>query len=178
MKIKLSDYVFNFISQINVKDVFLLSGGGCMHLVDSLGRNKDLNYICCLHEQSASVAACSYAQYTNNLGIALVTTAKPNAVTGVAASWTDSIPLLMLSGQVKRADMTSNSGIRILGYQEVDIVSIVKPITKYAVTVLEPNEIKYHLKKAIHLAKSGKLLVRYGLIFLLMFRQASLKQKS
>ncbi|MFH1387615.1 MAG: thiamine pyrophosphate-binding protein [bacterium] len=156
--IKLSDYVMKFIAAAGVKDVFMLSGGGCMHLVDSLGRNPDLKYISCLHEQVVAFAATAYAQYTNNLGVALVTTGPggTNAITGVAGAWTDSIPLLVLSGQVKRADLAKNVGVRTLGFQELAVVSIVKPITKYAVTVLEPKEIKYHLEKALYLAKSGR----------------------
>lgn len=155
---KLSDYIFQYLAEQEVKHVFLLSGGGCMHLVDSLGRNQEIEYVPCLHEQVASIAAGAYAQYTNDLGICLVTTGPggTNAITGVAAAWADSIPLLVISGQVKRNDLALNTGLRFLGYQEIDIVSIVKPITKYAVTVMEPKEIKYHLDKAIYLAKSGR----------------------
>lgn len=156
--IKLSDFIMKFIAGQGIKNVFMLSGGGCMHLVDSVGRNKELNYVCCLHEQVASFAAAAYAQYTNNFGVALVTTGPggTNAMTGVAAAWTDSIPVLILSGQVKRSDIAGERKLRTLGYQEIDIVSIVKPITKYAVTVLEPDKIKYHLQKAVSLAKSGR----------------------
>lgn len=156
--IKLSDFVFKYLKEAErVRDVFLLSGGGCMHLVDSLG-SSGINYVCCLHEQAAGIAASSYSQYVNGLGVALVTTGPggTNAVTPVAGAWTDSIPLLMLSGQVKTADLSSRVGTRTLGFQEIDIVSIVKPITKYAVTVTDPNEIKYHLQKAIYLATTGR----------------------
>lgn len=156
--IKLSDYVMKFIADLGVKDIFMLSGGGCMHLVDSVGRNPDLNYISCLFEQTASYAAGAYAQYSNNIGVALVTTGPggTNAVTGVAAAWTDSIPVLVLSGQVKRTDISGESGVRMLGYQEINITSIVKPITKYAVTVMDPVKIKYHLQKAAFISKSGR----------------------
>ncbi len=128
-----------------------------MHLVDSLG-NSGINYVCCLHEQGVGIAASGYSQYVNDLGVALVTTGPggTNAVTPVAGAWTDSIPLLVLSGQVKTADLSSRVGTRTLGFQEIDVVSIVKPITKYAVTVLDPKTIKYHLQKAIYLAKSGR----------------------
>ncbi|MBU6392006.1 MAG: thiamine pyrophosphate-binding protein [Planctomycetes bacterium] len=156
--IKLSDYVINFIAGMGVKDMFLLPGGGCMHLVDSLGRQKELEPVCCLHEQVAAIAADAYSQYTGNIGVALVTTGpgSTNAITGVAASWIDSTPLLVLSGQVKRKDLLSGKGVRQMGIQEVDIVSLVRPITKYAVTILEPESIRYHLEKAIHLAKTGR----------------------
>ncbi len=129
-----------------------------MHLVDSLGRRSDLEYICCLHEQAAAIAAEAYGQYTNNIGVALVTTGpgSTNAITGVAGAWIDSTPVLIISGQAKRSDMIGETGVRQMGNQEVDIVSIVKPITKYAVTILEPESIRYHLEKAVYLAKTGR----------------------
>jgi len=155
---KLSDYVFRFVAGLGVKHVFMLPGGGAMHLVDSLGYNPDLEFVCNLHEQACAVAAEAYARVTNNLGVALVTTGPggTNAITGVAGAWLDSTPCLFLSGQVKRADMKGDLGIRQLGVQELDIVSIVKSITKYAVTVMDPATIRYHLEKAVHLAKSGR----------------------
>jgi acetolactate synthase-1/2/3 large subunit len=156
--IKLSDYVIDFVAKLGVKHVFLLPGGGCMHLVDSLGKNKKLEYICNLHEQASAVGADAYAQYTGNIGVALVTTGpgSTNAITGVAASWIESTPVLILSGQVKRADLIGKSGVRQMGIQEVDIVPIVKPVTKYAVTVMDPCSIRYHLEKAVYLAKTGR----------------------
>lgn len=156
--IKLSDYVIDFVSSRGVRHIFMLPGGGCMHLVDSIGRNKDLKFIGHLHEQAAVIAADGYAQYNNDLGVALVTTGPggTNAITGVAASWIDSTPLLVLSGQVKCKDLLSGKGVRQMGIQEVDIVSLVKPVTKYAVTVREPESIRYHLEKAVHLAKNGR----------------------
>ena len=155
---KLSDYVFQFIAEQGVKHVFMLPGGGAMHLVDSLGRNKNLTYICNLHEQACAIAAEAYARVTNNLGVALVTTGpgSTNAITGVAGAWLASTPCLIISGQVKRSDMKGNSGVRQIGQQELDIVSIVKSITKYAVTVTEPDTIRYHLEKAVYLAKEGR----------------------
>lgn len=156
--IKLSDYIMKYISTVGVNDIFMLSGGGCMHLVDSVGKAQNLKYTSCLHEQVAAYAAGAYAQVTKNLGVVLVTTGPggTNALTGVSAAWTDSIPILVLSGQVKRDDIAGDSGLRFKGYQELDIVSIAKPVTKYAVTVTDPNKIKYHLEKAIHLAKTGR----------------------
>lgn len=129
-----------------------------MHLVDSLGKNKALAHVSCLHEQGAAIAAEAYGQVTNNLGVALVTTGpgSTNAITGVAGAWTDSTPMLIISGQVKRSDMMGDSGLRQKGMQEIDIVSIVEPITKYAVTVNNPGKIRYHMEKAIHMAKSGR----------------------
>lgn len=155
---KLSDYVMQFIADQGVKHVFMLSGGGAMHLNDSLGKCERLQYVCNLHEQAAAIAAEAYGKITRNLGVALVTTGPggTNAVTGVAGAWLDSTPCLFISGQVKRADLKKETGVRQMGVQEVDIVSIVTPITKYAVTIIDPASIRYHLEKAVHLARTGR----------------------
>ena len=156
--IKLSDYVMNFIARQGVRHVFTLPGGGCMHLTDSLGRNADITHVCMLHEQAVAIATDAYAQYVGNLGVCLVTTGPggTNAITGVCASWIDSTPVLILSGQVKRADSMSGRGVRQMGNQEVDITSLVRPITKYAVTITEPTTIRYHLERAVHIATEGR----------------------
>jgi len=156
--VKLSDYVLEFVAQQGVKQVFMLPGGGAMHLNESLGQREDIEYVCNLHEQAAAIATEAYAKVTNELGVLMVTTGPggTNAVTGVASAWLDSMPCLVLSGQVKRADLKRDSGVRILGVQEIDIVSIVSSITKYAVTVEDPATIRYHLEKAVHLANAGR----------------------
>jgi acetolactate synthase-1/2/3 large subunit len=155
---KLSDYVFQRVAELGVKHVFMLPGGGAMHLNDSLGNCAGLEYVSMLHEQAAAIAAEAYARITNNLGVALLTTGPggTNAITGVSGAWLDSTPCLFISGQVKRADMMGNLGVRQLGVQETDIISIVKPITKYAVTITDPAQVCYHLEKAVYLAKSGR----------------------
>ncbi len=155
---KLSDYVMAFIANQGVKHVFFLPGGGAMHLNDSMGRCPDLEHVSMLHEQAAAVAAEAYARVTNNLGVAMVTSGPggTNAITGVAAAWLDSTPCLFLSGQVKRPDLQHSPQLRQLGVQEIDIVSIVKPITKYALTILEPSSIRFHLEQAVYLARSGR----------------------
>jgi acetolactate synthase I/II/III large subunit len=156
--VKLSDYVIGFIAEQSVKHIFMLSGGGVMHVNDSIGHHPGIEYVCMLHEQAAAIAAEAYARVTNNLGVAVVTTGPggTNALTGVAGAWLDSTPCLFISGQVKLADMKKDSGVRQLGVQEIDIVSLAKPITKYAVTVTDPSSIRYHLEKAVYLAKSGR----------------------
>jgi acetolactate synthase-1/2/3 large subunit len=155
---KLSDYVMSFVASLGARHVFMVPGGGAMHLNDSLGCCRQLEYVCNLHEQASAIAAEAYAKVVNDLGIALVTTGPggTNAVTGLAGAWLDSTPCLFISGQVKRSDMMGNLGIRQLGVQEVDIVSIVKPITKYAVTVTDPTRIRYHLERAVYLARTGR----------------------
>ncbi len=161
---KLSDYVFQFVADLGVKHVFLVTGGGAMHLNASLAAEKRITPICNSHEQASAMCAESYAKTVNGLGVALVTTGPggTNAITGLAGAWLDSTPTLFLSGQVKRPDRMFDAvtgkplGMRQLGVQEVDIVSIVKPITKYAVVILDPLEIRYELEKAYYLALNGR----------------------
>src|SRR5262249_1719132 len=116
-----------------------------------------------LHEQASAIAAENYSKATNHLGVALVTTGPggTNAITGVAGAWLDSTPCLFISGQVKRADSmlrpgSTPLGVRQVGVQEVDIVSIVRPISKYAVTVNDPQTIRYHLERALYVAQTGR----------------------
>jgi acetolactate synthase-1/2/3 large subunit len=160
---KLSDYVVRFVAEQGVKHVFLVTGGGAMHLNQSLACEAAIEPVCNSHEQASAICAEGYAKATNHLGVCMVTTGPggTNAVTGVAGAWLDSTPMLIISGQVKRPDRMFDKdgrplGMRQLGVQEVDIVSIVKPITKYAVTVLDPNDIRYHLEKALYLAFHGR----------------------
>jgi acetolactate synthase-1/2/3 large subunit len=160
---KLSDYVMRFVADQGVKHVFVVTGGGAMHLNDSLARCPGVKFICNHHEQACAIAAESYAKATNGLGVAMVTTGPggTNAITGLAGAWLDSTPVLFLSGQVKRADRMFTAegtplGVRQRGPQELDIVSVVKSLTKYAVTVTDPLSIRYHLEKAVHLATTGR----------------------
>jgi len=161
--IKLSDYVFRFVADLGVKHVFLVPGGGAMHLNESLAKCREIEFVCNSHEQASAIAAENYAKATNDLGVALVTTGPggTNAITGLAGAWLDSTPCLFLSGQVKRPDRMFKPdgnplGVRQLGVQEIDITSIVRPLTKYAQTVLDPLSIRYHLEKAVHLARNGR----------------------
>lgn len=130
-----------------------------MHLDDALGRHKELNYTCFLHEQALAIAAEAYGQHTNTPGVALVTSGpgSTNAITAVAAGFIDSTPMFLLSGQAKRPDLKGSSGVRQMGSQEVDIVSMVSCVTKYAVTVMEPEEIRYHLERAWYEATTGRM---------------------
>lgn len=168
-KIKVSDYIMKFLASLGIRDVFYVSGGGAMHMNDSLGRNKDLRPVAMLHEQGAAIAAEAYARihHGNNANVsagmvgfgACLVTSGPgatNAVTGVAGAWQDGTPVVFLSGQVKRADLAGEQGVRQFGIQEIDIVSIVRSITKYAVQIREPEDIRYELEKAVCLALTRK----------------------
>lgn len=157
---RVADYIVKRIVEEKVKDVFLVSGGGMMFLSDAIVSNSDINFICNHHEQASAMAAVAYAKYTNNLGVAYVTTGcgGTNAITGVLNAWQDSAPCLFISGQVKRAVTTNLSGLKLrqFGVQELDIIPVVESITKYAVMVNDPQKIAFHLDKAIWLAKHGR----------------------
>lgn len=156
-QMKLSDYVASFIADLGVKDVFSVSGGGSMHLVDSVGKSDRLTYISTHHEQAAAMAAEAYSRIAG-MGVGLLTTGPggTNALTGVACAWIDSIPTLYISGQVTRDTLLDGTGLRQYGIQESDIVTLVKPITKYSVCVTNENAIRYELEKAAYIAKSGR----------------------
>lgn len=156
--IKVSDYIIEYLEQLGVSHMFMLPGGGAMHLNDSLGKSKKIQYVVCLHEQACSIAAEAYARVSNKPGLLMVTTGPggTNALTGVAAAYIESTPMIVLSGQVKRADMINGQGVRQQGMQEVDIISMAKPVTKYAAVITEPESIKYHLDRAIYEATSGR----------------------
>jgi len=156
--IKLSDYVFDFIASKGIDTVFTVSGGGCMHLIDSLGKNKHLKYICNHHEQASAMAAEGYARVTNKPGCVLVTTGPggTNALTGVLCAYQDSIPIIIISGQVPSDQLSNRTGCRQIGQQEFNIIDTVKTMTKYAVIINDKNTIRYHLEKAYHIATTGR----------------------
>ena len=156
--IKVSDYILKFLEKEGVKHIFMLPGGMAMHINDSMGYAKGVKSICMLHEQACTFAAESYARITNNLGVVCTTCgpAATNTLTGVAGAWIESTPLLVITGQVKRADIATNPSLRQLGVQEVRIVDIAKPITKYTKCITEPNSIRYELEKAVYLCREGR----------------------
>jgi acetolactate synthase-1/2/3 large subunit len=157
-QMKLTDYVANFLEKEGVKCVFGLTGGAAVHLFDSIDKNPSIEPIFNHHEQASALAAEAYSKITNNLGTAFVTTGPggTNAVTGVTAAWLDSIPCIYISGQSRIEHTTRNKPIRQLGSQELDIISIVEPVTKYAVLLDDPKKIKYCLQKAAYIAKTGR----------------------
>jgi acetolactate synthase-1/2/3 large subunit len=159
--IKLTDYICNYLSEIGIKDVFMISGGGAMHLVDSVGKHPQLNYVCPHNEQAAAMAAEGYFRASGKMAAVVVTSGPggTNTLTGVIGQWLDSVPVLYLSGQVKFETTIASCPrlkLRQLGDQEINIVDIVKPVTKYAVMVTDPKTIRYHLEKSVYLAASGR----------------------
>jgi acetolactate synthase-1/2/3 large subunit len=158
---KLSDYIVGQLADWGVRHIFLVTGGGAMHLNDSIGKEPHIQYVCNHHEQASAMAAEAYARISELPGVVNVTTGPGgvNALNGVFGAWTDSIPMLVVSGQVKRETCMRAQGItglRQLGDQEADIIAMVEKITKYAVLIDDPLSIRYHLERAWHLAQSGR----------------------
>ena len=158
---KLSDYIVGQLADWGVRHVFLVTGGGAMHLNDSIGQEPRIQYICNHHEQASAMAAEAYARITGQPGVINVTTGPGgiNALNGVFGAWTDSIPMLVVSGQVKRETCMRAqhiTGLRQLGDQEIDIIAMIGDITKYAVMIDDPQSIRYHLERAWHLAQTGR----------------------
>ncbi|SET25628.1 acetolactate synthase-1/2/3 large subunit [Pseudobutyrivibrio sp. C4] len=164
MKIRLADYVANFLVEHGVTDVFSVVGGGAMHLNDALGHHEGLKVTYNHHEQACAIAAEAYARLDNKIAAVCVTTGPggTNALTGVLGGWLDSIPMFIISGQV-RYDTTARYAmqftgerLRAVGDQEYDIVRSVEPMTKYATMIEDPMDIRYSLEKAWHLANTGR----------------------
>ena len=160
--IKVSDFIFqHLVEEYGIKHCFLVSGGGAMHLDDSIGHTKDLKYICNHHEQASAIAGEGYYRACGHLAVTCVTTGPggTNAITGVLGQYLDSIPGLYISGQIKTSTYKHTYpylNLRQLGDQEADIVSMVTPITKYAKTIYNPLDVKYELDKAIAIALDGR----------------------
>src|SRR5258708_3871431 len=159
--IRLADYVAQTLVKNDCSQLFLITGGLAMHLNDAVARCEGLNYICCHHEQSCAMAAEGYARITGRPGVVHVTGGPGgiNALNGVFGAYTDSIPMLIVSGQVKRQTciaFNDVSGLRQLGDQEVDIVRMAGGITKYAAILREPNDVRYEIEKALHLMTEGR----------------------
>ena len=158
---RVADYIIDFIYKKGVGHIFTLAGGGAMFLNDAVACHKKIKYICHHHEQAAAMAAEAYAKTTGNIGAVMITSGpgSTNAITGLLGAWGDSIPCIFLSSQTKRSQMIQFSSVRSLrqfGIQEVDIIPIVRSLTKYAIVVEKPEDIRYHLEKAYFLAKSGR----------------------
>ena len=160
MRIRLADYTADFLVAQGILDVFTVTGGGAMHLNDAFGHHEKLKCIYNHHEQACSIAAEGYTRLTNQLAVVCVTSGPggTNAITGVLGGWLDSIPMFIISGQVKRETTVyaSELPLRQLGDQEYDIISSVRSMTKYSVIVMNPNEIAYHLEKAFYLCLTGR----------------------
>ena len=161
MKIKVAKYISQFLVDNGIKDCFMVTGGGAMHLDDAIGHQEGMHCVFNHHEQACSIAAEGYTRMTGKLAAVCVTSGPggTNAITGVMGGWLDSIPMFVLSGQVKRETTIWSCpelGLRQLGDQEFDIINSVSNMTKYAVMLTNPKEVAYHLEKALYLALNGR----------------------
>jgi acetolactate synthase-1/2/3 large subunit len=157
---RVADYIAHRLAEAGLTHVFMVTGGGAMHLNDAFGRCADLQVVCLHHEQGCAMAAEAYARLGGKPAVLNVTTGPGgiNALNGVFGAYTDSIPMVVVSGQVRRETIAGNfaPGLRQLGDQEVDIVRMVGGITKHAVTIQDPSRVRYEVEKAIHLAVTGR----------------------
>lgn len=155
---KASDYIVSFFEQRGVNVVFGYIGGMITHLVDSLGQNENMRYIQTYHEQTTAIAAEGYAIESGKFGVAICTSGPgvTNMMTGIADAFFGSIPVLFISGQVNTYEYKYDKPIRQQGFQEMEVVNVVKPITKYAVLLDNPEDIRYELEKAVYIATHGR----------------------
>lgn len=156
--IKAADYVAQFIAEQGIREVFAITGGASIHLIHAIAERHDVTFVCPHHEQAGAMAADAYARISGGLGCAVATSGPgaTNLITGIACAWFDSIPTLYLTGQVTRFRFKGDTGVRQMGFQETDIVSMVKPITKLAVLITDTAELRYELERAVHIARSGR----------------------
>lgn len=158
LNMKVADYVINYLSEIGVTDVLLVYGAANGDLVDAFTRNDNIRYVSVMHEQAGGFAAEGFAKVKKNIGVAMATSGPGgmNFVTAIGNCFYDSVPCLFITGQIDSKFRRPHDGIRQIGFQETDIVSIVSPITKYAKIVTSAQHIKYEMEKAIYIAKSGR----------------------
>src|SRR5205814_901909 len=143
ISMRISDYIIDYLAERGIDRIFTLPGGGVMHLIDSIAINSRLTAVCCQHEQACGIAAEAWSRVTGRIGVVLVTTGPgaTNVITPVVGAWIDSVPLLVISGQVKRVDRKRDSGVRQMGVQEVDIIPMVRSVTKYAASLDSPDQV-------------------------------------
>ena len=153
-----SDFIIEFFENLGVEHIFTVSGGGSIFLCDALARAKKMKYVCCHHEQAAAYAGEAYARL-RGLGVVLVTSGPggTNAVSGCASAWLDHVPVIFLSGQAFfNQTITHHKGLRQLGVQEINIIDIVRPISKLAIMLNPSSTIEHELKQAVKIATGGR----------------------
>jgi len=155
---KVTDYVAQFFVRIGIRQAFVVSGGASLHLIHSVEKTKGITYICCHHEQAAAMSADGYYRVTGTPGLAISSSGPgaTNLITGITGCYYDSIPTFFITGQVSTFRMALDKMVRQVGFQETPIVEMTRPVTKYAVQIKDPNQIKYELQKAYFLAINGR----------------------
>ena len=156
--LRISDFIIDGLSQLGLKHIFLLPGGGNMFLIDAVAKSKKIEGIPCHHEQAAAIAAEAYSRVSDNVGVAIVTSGpgSTNAITGLLGAWIESVPLIIISGQVKTSDIDKNVNLRQQGVQGAEILKIVKNITKFSVSLTKKTDFKKILTKCINIAKNKR----------------------
>ena len=155
---KISDYVVQFLVEKGINKAFVITGGCIVHMIDSISKNSKIDYVAMQHEQAGAMAADGYARVNNGVGLAMATSGPgaTNLLTGVLCSYYDSIPLIIITGQVPSSHLKRNSKTRQIGFQETDVISIYETATKYCVLIDNPKTIKYELQKAFYIANNGR----------------------
>ena len=155
---KLADYLIHTLGRMGIDKIFVVYGAANGDLIDAFTRTILTDYVCTMHEQAGGFAAEGYAKVSGKFGVAIATSGPggQNFVTPIANCFYDSTPCLFITGQIKTRFLKPNNEIRQIGFQETDIVSITKPVTKYSKMITDPNSIKYELEKCVHLMKSGR----------------------
>lgn len=161
MKVRVADYIVNRLNEAGINTVFLLNGGGMMHLVDAVARNDKMKVVCNHHEQASAMAADGFSRFSGEIAACFATSGPggTNVITGLVGAWQDSSKVLFVTGQSKSTQTIANSnidGLRQFGTFEVDIVPIAKSVTKYAYMLIDPQSVRFHLEKALHLIASGR----------------------
>ena len=155
---KLSDYVAEFLAAQGIRHVFAITGGASIHLIHSLADRDDIDFVCPHHEQAGAMAADAYARVTGKLGAAIATSGPgaTNMITGICCAWFDSVPVLYITGQVATFHFRGQTGVRQMGFQETQIVDMMRPITKHVSQVMDPQRVRYELEKAVYLSQEGR----------------------
>ena len=155
---KLSDYVAEFLAAQGIRHVFAITSGASIHLIHSIADRDDIDFVCPHHEQAGAMAADAYSRVTGNLGAALATSGPgaTNMITGICCAWFDSVPVLYITGQVATFRRRGETGVRQMGFQETQIVDMVRPVTKHVSQLMDPQHIRYELEKAVHIAREGR----------------------
>ncbi|WP_164970308.1 thiamine pyrophosphate-binding protein [Halarcobacter ebronensis] len=156
--VKLSDYIIDYLERNNINKAFVIQGGAVAHLIDSIAKHPNFDYFTCQHEQACAIAADGMSRTSKTIGLAIATSGPgaTNLITGIANAYYDSIPVLFITGNVASFRQSNNLNVRQYGFQETDIVNIVKPITKYSIRINKPTDIKYEIDKALFIAKNGR----------------------
>ncbi len=155
---KMSDYIAQFLAQQKIRHIFAITGGASIHMIHSIAECDGIDYVCPHHEQGGAMAADAYARVSGGLGCAIATSGPgaTNLITGICGAWFDSVPVLYLTGQVTTDRLKGNTGVRQMGFQETEVIPMVRHVTKYAVKISDATQIRHELEKAVYMSQEGR----------------------